>query len=132
MFKVERNINGGTTTKRADECAPTPGPLRAVMGTDGRHGGVPILTDHPSFSDDVNWPYHPLVCKVFFGHCHAPRAVAEETAKKIVLSYNSHDALVEVAEMVVQWSNGLRHETAHESKMVKAAKAALALARGEV
>lgn len=35
-----------------------------------------------------------------------------------------------LAEMVVAWSNGLRHETAHESKMVKAAKAFIAKTKG--
>ena len=34
-------------------------------------------------------------------------------------------ALRDVAKMVDAWGNGLRHLTAHESKMVKAARAAL-------
>lgn len=36
-----------------------------------------------------------------------------------------HQAAMEVVQMVDQWGNGLRHHTAHESKMVKAARAIL-------
>ncbi len=35
------------------------------------------------------------------------------------------ERLREVARMVDQWGNGLRHHTAHESKMVKSARKAL-------
>lgn len=37
----------------------------------------------------------------------------------------SYLALMQVTEMVEQWSHGLRHRTAHESKMVNAARAIL-------
>lgn len=37
----------------------------------------------------------------------------------------------EALEAVDAWGNGIRHHTAHESRMVKAARAALALLGGE-
>lgn len=36
-----------------------------------------------------------------------------------------HQAAMEVVQMVDQWGNGLRHRTAHESKMVNAARVIL-------
>ena len=47
-------------------------------------------------------------------------------ARAVLFSSPPVSELVEVAQMVDAWGHGLRHETAHESKMVKAARAALA------
>ena len=38
---------------------------------------------------------------------------------------------VEALELVDAWGNGLRHPTAHEGKMVKAARAVISKARGD-
>ena len=53
----------------------------------------------------------------------------EADAARIVLTWEAHDDLVAALELVDAWGHGLRHETAHESKMVRAARAALAKAR---
>jgi hypothetical protein len=52
---------------------------------------------------------------------HATPKRAEQAAVR-----KATGELVEVARMVDAWGHGLRHETAHESKMVKAARTALA------
>jgi hypothetical protein len=57
---------------------------------------------------------------------HEVATTSVEYAPQIVTAINCHDDLLAVAEMVDAWGNGLRHETAHESRMVKAARAALA------
>lgn len=54
----------------------------------------------------------------------------EANAGFIVRAANAHDALVEVAKMVDAWGHGIRHHTAHESSLVKTARAALKLAEG--
>lgn len=59
----------------------TPGPLKARLGFDGRHNRIPIISEAPSFADDANWPYHPLIAHVLMGRGHAPRHVAEATAQ---------------------------------------------------
>lgn len=45
--------------------------------------------------------------------------------KSIRSALVDHQAAMEVVKMVDQWNNGLHHRTAHESKMVNAARAIL-------
>jgi len=62
--------------------------------------------------------------------CHVARTHGESLGDQndamfIIKSANAHADLVAVARMVDAWGNGLRHQTAHESAMVKAARAVL-------
>jgi hypothetical protein len=57
------------------------------------------------------------------------RDVSWSTAAPVVAAGSD---LLDVARMVDAWGNGLRHHTAHESKMVKAARAAISKAEGQL
>jgi hypothetical protein len=61
-------------------------------------------------------------------HEEFDEVIAEAYANALLIS--AMPDLIEVARMVDTWGNGLRHHTAHESKMVNAARAAIAKATG--
>jgi len=76
----------------------TPAPIKADLGSDGRHHRVAIMAVAPEFKEHETAPYHPLIAQVLHGHGHASQEIAEATATRIERAYNSHDDLVKALE----------------------------------